>query len=134
MIAGLDPKTFKPFVANLDLIGCPMVTEDFVVGGTCTEQLYGMCESLYEPDLVSLAILVHTIVHTNVSFNVPYGFLNPFYIRISRTPATHPKILSASQQNLKHNDTLRAIPFKCVWAGREKCKIEIRGAGGPEKN
>ena len=61
MIAGLDPKTFKPFVANLDLIGCPMVTEDFVVGGTCTEQLYGMCESLYEPDLVSRAILVRKI-------------------------------------------------------------------------
>jgi len=27
------------------------MAEDFVVGGTCTEQLYGMCESLYEPNL-----------------------------------------------------------------------------------
>ena len=52
MIAGLDPKTLKPFVASLDLIGCPMITDDFVVSGTCTEQLYGMCESLWEPDLV----------------------------------------------------------------------------------
>ena len=52
VIAGLDPKTCEPYVASLDLIGCPMVTEDFVVSGTCTEQMYGMCESLWEPDLV----------------------------------------------------------------------------------
>lgn len=51
VIAGLDPKTMEPYVASLDLIGCPMVTEDFVVSGTCTEQMYGMCESLWEPDL-----------------------------------------------------------------------------------
>lgn len=51
VIAGLDPKTSEPYVASLDLIGCPMVTEDFVVSGTCTEQMYGMCESLWEPDL-----------------------------------------------------------------------------------
>ncbi|XP_041350498.1 proteasome subunit beta type-3-like [Gigantopelta aegis] len=51
VIAGLDPKTTKPFVASLDLIGCPMVTDDFVVSGTCSEQMYGMCESLWEPNL-----------------------------------------------------------------------------------
>eukprot|EP00918_Siedleckia_nematoides_P027664 GHVU01059607.1.p1 GENE.GHVU01059607.1~~GHVU01059607.1.p1 ORF type:complete len:206 (+),score=14.66 GHVU01059607.1:52-669(+) len=51
VIAGLDQKTNEPYVASLDLIGCPMVTEDFVVSGTCTEQLYGMCESLWEPDM-----------------------------------------------------------------------------------
>lgn len=51
VIAGLDPKTMEPYVASLDLIGCPMVTEDFVVSGTCTEQMYGMCESLWEPDM-----------------------------------------------------------------------------------
>jgi len=54
VIAGLDHVTGEPFVASLDLIGCPMVPEDFVVSGTCTEQMYGMCESLYtenmEPD------------------------------------------------------------------------------------
>ena len=53
MIAGLDPKTSEPFIASLDLIGCPMVTEDFVVSGTCSEQMYGMCETLYRPNLVS---------------------------------------------------------------------------------
>lgn len=51
VIAGLDSKTLEPFVASLDLIGCPMETEDFVVSGTCTEQLYGMAESLWEPDM-----------------------------------------------------------------------------------
>nr|QBH73455.1 proteasome subunit beta type protein [Thermobia domestica] len=51
VIAGLDPKTYEPYVCNMDLIGCPNVPEDFVVGGTCSEQLYGMCEALYEPNL-----------------------------------------------------------------------------------
>eukprot|EP00794_Sanderia_malayensis_P001090 gene1090-431_t len=51
VIAGLDPKTNEPFVASCDLIGCPMIPEDFVVTGTCADQLYGMCESLWEPDL-----------------------------------------------------------------------------------
>lgn len=51
VVAGLDPITYEPFVCNMDLIGCINVTNDFVVGGTCTEQLYGMCETLYEPDL-----------------------------------------------------------------------------------
>lgn len=53
VIVGLDPKTDKPFVASMDLIGCPMLVDDFVVSGTCSEQMYGMCESLYKPDMVS---------------------------------------------------------------------------------
>ncbi|CAG06144.1 unnamed protein product, partial [Tetraodon nigroviridis] len=57
VIAGLDPKTFEPFICSLDLIGCPMETEDFVVSGTCSEQMYGMCESLWEPDMVSWTFL-----------------------------------------------------------------------------
>ena len=51
-MAGLDPCTNAPYIATMDLIGCPMETKNFVVGGTCTEQLYGMCESLWSPDLV----------------------------------------------------------------------------------
>ena len=53
VIAGLDPITYEPFICSLDLIGCPMITDDFVVSGTCSEQMYGMCESLWEPDMVS---------------------------------------------------------------------------------
>ncbi|NXP71714.1 PSB3 protein, partial [Ramphastos sulfuratus] len=51
VIAGLDPITHEPFICSLDLIGCPMITDDFVVSGTCSEQMYGMCESLWEPDM-----------------------------------------------------------------------------------
>ena len=53
VIAGLDPITFEPYISSMDLIGCPMETNDFVVSGTCSEQMYGMCESLWEPDLVN---------------------------------------------------------------------------------
>ena len=51
MVAGLDPETFEPYVCAMDLIGCINEPPDFVVGGTCAEQLYGMCETLYEPNL-----------------------------------------------------------------------------------
>lgn len=51
LIAGLDPKTLEPYVCNMDLIGCPNEPEDFVVGGTASSQLYGMCEALWEPNL-----------------------------------------------------------------------------------
>ena len=59
VVAGLMPKTYKPYIASMDLIGCPMVTDDFVVSGTCTEQLYGMCESLWEPDMVGHSFSHH---------------------------------------------------------------------------
>ncbi|XP_065665845.1 proteasome subunit beta type-3 isoform X2 [Hydra vulgaris] len=51
LIAGLHPKTNEPYIASCDLIGCPCEPEDFVVSGTCGDQLYGMCESLWEPEL-----------------------------------------------------------------------------------
>lgn len=51
IIAGLMPGTWEPYVCNMDLIGCRNEPEDFVVGGTCSAQLYGMCETLWEPDL-----------------------------------------------------------------------------------
>ncbi|XP_040612120.1 proteasome subunit beta type-3-like [Mesocricetus auratus] len=51
VIAGLDPEICKPFICSLDLISCPMVTDDFVVSGTCSEQMYGMCKSLWEPNM-----------------------------------------------------------------------------------
>ncbi|ESN98240.1 hypothetical protein HELRODRAFT_185850 [Helobdella robusta] len=51
VIAGLDPKTGQPFTASTDLIGCSSEAEDFSISGTCTEQMYGMCESLWKPDM-----------------------------------------------------------------------------------
>merc|ERR1711934_282520 len=51
IIAGLEGEENKPFICNTDLLGSPVETDDFVVGGTCTDFLYGACESLYKPDM-----------------------------------------------------------------------------------
>jgi len=51
IVAGLDSKTNKPFIWGFDLIGCIDFAKDFIVSGTASDQLYGMCESLYEPNL-----------------------------------------------------------------------------------
>lgn len=57
IVAGLDydPSTeeWKPFICSMDVIGCINWAKDFVLGGTASTSLYGMCECLYEPDLVS---------------------------------------------------------------------------------
>ncbi|CAM9519738.1 unnamed protein product [Ectocarpus fasciculatus] len=50
IVAGLKEDN-TPFISAFDLIGAPVVTDDFVVGGTCTNNLYGMCESFYRPDM-----------------------------------------------------------------------------------
>jgi len=50
VVAGLDENN-KPFLSAMDLIGAPVYTDDFVVSGTCTGNLYGMCETLYKPDM-----------------------------------------------------------------------------------
>ncbi|KAG1174717.1 hypothetical protein G6F70_004620 [Rhizopus microsporus] len=50
VIAGLG-KDNKPFICSMDLIGCINFAKDFVVAGTAGPNLYGMCESLWEPDL-----------------------------------------------------------------------------------
>ena len=51
VVAGLD-KNNKPFISAMDLIGAPLLAEDFVLSGTASEAMYGMCETLYRPDLV----------------------------------------------------------------------------------
>jgi len=53
VIAGLNPVTNEPYICAFDTIGCPNEPDDFVVAGTCEEQLYGMCESLWKPDLAA---------------------------------------------------------------------------------
>ncbi|KAI8809097.1 nucleophile aminohydrolase [Cladochytrium replicatum] len=50
VIVGLE-KDDTPFICATDLIGCINFAKDFVVTGTSSEQLYGMCEALWEPDL-----------------------------------------------------------------------------------
>ena len=50
IVAGLDANN-KPFLSGMDLIGATVHADDFVVSGTCTGNLHGMCESLYKPDM-----------------------------------------------------------------------------------
>ena len=50
VIAGVNDQG-TPFIYSMDLIGCINLAEDFVVSGTCSPNLYGICETLYEPDL-----------------------------------------------------------------------------------
>jgi len=50
VICGLEGD--KPFICAMDLIGAPLYAEDFVLcGTTATEALYGVCETLYRPNL-----------------------------------------------------------------------------------
>lgn len=51
VIAGIDHVTGESYICNMDLIGDPNEPKDFVVSGTCAEQAFGMCESLFEPDM-----------------------------------------------------------------------------------
>jgi len=51
VICGLEPDN-TPFICGMDLIGAPLLANDFVVcGSTSSEALFGMCESLYKPNL-----------------------------------------------------------------------------------
>ncbi|XP_064139285.1 proteasome subunit beta type-3-like [Loxodonta africana] len=50
-ITGLDLKTFKPFICSRGLMGCLIVPDHFVVSSTFAKQMYGMCESLWDPSM-----------------------------------------------------------------------------------
>lgn len=50
-MAGIDPKTGAPFICGFDSIGCIDFAKDFIVSGTASDQLFGTCEGLWEPDL-----------------------------------------------------------------------------------
>jgi len=50
VIAGLDPKG-KPYLGTMDLIGAQAMAKDFCVAGTCDGNMYGMCETLWKPDM-----------------------------------------------------------------------------------
>jgi len=52
VICGLEGKDDKPFIGSMDLLGATLLAEDFVVvGSSAMEQLVGICESLWRPDL-----------------------------------------------------------------------------------
>jgi len=51
VVAGLEGPENKPYITAMDLIGAPVFTDDFVMTGTCTPAMYGMCETLYRSDM-----------------------------------------------------------------------------------
>lgn len=52
IVAGLGgAEGDEPFICSMDVIGCINWAKDFVVSGTASSQLYGICEAYYEPDM-----------------------------------------------------------------------------------
>ena len=56
IVAGLEGEDNTPFVAGMDLLGCSVYADDFVVAGTSAESMFGVCESLFRPDLEEEAL------------------------------------------------------------------------------
>ena len=52
VIAGLE-QDGTPYLCGMDTIGAIETAHDFMVAGTAPDSLYGMCESMWRPDLVS---------------------------------------------------------------------------------
>ncbi|RMZ92669.1 hypothetical protein DV736_g96, partial [Chaetothyriales sp. CBS 134916] len=51
VLAGINHTTGEPFICGFDSIGCIDYAKDFIVAGTASDQLFGTCEGLWEPDL-----------------------------------------------------------------------------------
>lgn len=51
VLAGINHTTGQPFICGFDSIGCIDFAKDFIVAGTASDQLFGTCEGLWEPDL-----------------------------------------------------------------------------------
>eukprot|EP00010_Vexillifera_abyssalis_P006895 CAMPEP_0201550692 /NCGR_PEP_ID=MMETSP0173_2-20130828/7012_1 /ASSEMBLY_ACC=CAM_ASM_000268 /TAXON_ID=218659 /ORGANISM="Vexillifera sp., Strain DIVA3 564/2" /LENGTH=192 /DNA_ID=CAMNT_0047960737 /DNA_START=241 /DNA_END=819 /DNA_ORIENTATION=+ len=51
VVCGLEGKDNKPFIVSTDLIGCLSSAKDFVLTGTSSEALYGLCETFYKPNM-----------------------------------------------------------------------------------
>ena len=57
MIAGLE-QDGTAYLCGMDSIGAIETAHDFMVAGTAPDSLYGMCESMWRPDLVGLTVLL----------------------------------------------------------------------------
>jgi 20S proteasome subunit beta 3 len=65
VLAGINHTTGKPFICGFDSIGCIDFAKDFIVSGTASDQLFGTCEGLWEPDLVRFLCLFIGIYHAD---------------------------------------------------------------------
>ncbi len=104
VVAGLDPKTGAPFICGFDSIGCIDFAKDFIVSGTASEQLFGMCESLWEPDLVRPCFL-------SLSLSLPRALpllpgLACWFIQIYNTCGTNLKLIKSPRVEKQGPDDL----------------------------
>lgn len=59
IIAGLEwkkneetgEKEALPFLSGMDLIGAPVFIDSFLCAGTTSDELHGVCEAMFKPDL-----------------------------------------------------------------------------------
>lgn len=73
VVAGINHTDGKPFICGFDSIGCIDFAKDFIVSGTASDQLFGMCEGLWEPDLVSYSSLSVSKIFQNTDGDVIQG-------------------------------------------------------------
>ncbi len=73
VIAGINHTTGKPFICGFDSIGCIDFAKDFIVSGTASDQLFGTCEGLWEPDLVCSLFECILSILTDRSLSGPGG-------------------------------------------------------------
>jgi 20S proteasome subunit beta 3 len=51
VVCGLQGDDNTPYLCGMDLLGAQVYTDDFMLAGDCPEAMYGLCESMYKPDL-----------------------------------------------------------------------------------
>lgn len=51
IIAGLQFDNCEPYICSMDSCGYVNHSKDFVVSGNCSAQIYGMCETLWQPNM-----------------------------------------------------------------------------------
>jgi len=51
VVCGLEGPEHAPYLCGMDLLGAQVYTDDFILAGDCPEAMYGLCESMYKPDL-----------------------------------------------------------------------------------
>lgn len=85
VIAGIEADG-RPFIASADVIGCLNFAKDFVVAGTASSKLFGMAESLWQPDL-NADELFETIAQSllNVCFPVILNSAEAVCVRDTNT-------------------------------------------------
>lgn len=57
VIAGLEPDG-KPYLCGMDSIGAIETAKDFMIAGTASDALLGICESLWRPDMVRYGLRI----------------------------------------------------------------------------